>query len=59
MNDREILNREREILKQVPKDNRMDFIERYWKPMRDLLWDEEWHSNLEIIDALLSGYKWL
>jgi hypothetical protein len=51
--------REVQILKQIPKTELQDFIERNAERMRDLLWDEEWFSNLEIIEELANGYRWL
>jgi len=52
-----ILEREVQILKQIPKPQLEDFIERNGERMRSILEEDEWKSNLEIIDALLSWYR--
>jgi len=54
-----INKREVEILKQIPHNQVMEFIEKNWERLRSLIEDDEWHSNLEIIQALTEWYKWL
>ena len=57
MDNREFLFREVEILKQIPKDEVWEFIERNGERLRSLIQDWEWHSNLEIIEALTEWHK--
>ena len=55
----DINKREIEILKQFPKSELPELIERNGEKIRSLIEDEEWHSNLEIIEAIANGYKGL
>ncbi len=51
--------REREVLKTIPKDELWDFIERKGWELRTIIDEhEEWNSQ-QIIDALILGYKGL
>ena len=59
MTPKELNTREVQILQQIPKPQLEDFIERNGQKMRDILEDDEWHSNLEIIEMLLLGYSGL
>ena len=53
MNNKEFLNKEREVLKQIPRDELGKFIENNGARMREIITDyEEWDSE-QIIDALI------
>ena len=52
-----ILEREVEILKQVPKSELPDFIERKGKELRSILTDHEEMTNREILEALKLLYS--
>lgn len=54
-----ILEREVQILKQIPKNELPDFIERNGERMRSILEQDEWKSNLEVMEILLLGYRGL
>lgn len=49
--------REVEILKTLPESEVMDFIEKNWARLRSLIEEDEYLSNLEIIELLKSGYS--
>ena len=57
MNNKELLNRECEILRTLPKSEVSDFIEKNGERMRDILTEHEEMNNLEIIEALTTGYR--
>ncbi len=57
MNNKEFLDKEREVLKQIPRDELGKFIENNGARMREIITDyEEWDSE-HIIDALIEWYK--
>lgn len=57
MNNKEFLDKEREVLKLFPKDELGDIIERRWGELRSIIDEhEEWDSR-QIMDALVKWYK--
>ncbi len=53
-----ILEREIEILRQVPENELLGFIDRNWQRLRDLL-EEDQKRNEEIMEELAKDYSWL
>ena len=56
MDNREFLFREVEILKQIPKDEVGDFIERNGGRLREVLTAHEEFTNREVMEALAKDY---
>lgn len=59
MNNKDLLDKEIEILKEIPEEKHFDFIEKFWGQMRSILDQHDQDRIDEEIENLKKWYLWI